>query len=473
MKRILFRFFTVLWVAALAALGLYYLLLSPRESRFDEEENRALSAAPELSAETVLGGELSRSMEDWMADHVPQRRAVIRFSQRLRDTLSLANYTDSLEILSRTDDALAGELDEAALEELADALLDEAAPSPDLTPEPTPEPAPEPSPEPTPEPSPEPTPKNPEKPPVNPDDFPDYVTVHLDYDDRSYDHYTYTKKSVLALTSVLDRLAACLPEDGTLVYTMVPQASVGNRFVNASDKRAFTSDDAALIEAVGARNVHAVSAANILGEAIREGQYVYFRTDMHWTPLGTWLVYREMAALAGLTPVEREAFDIRVETPFRGTYYRDHPTNYMVNNPDDLELLSPRFALEWRRVTAPDDYQLIPFLDENARANDRYTVYLGGPAGPWTYAQCDNGMTDNCLVVTDSFGLAFVPLVTQHYAQVHYYDPRYFSASTAGGSVKELIEKYQIKDIYVVVGDLHSYNSEFLLYQVSGQLGDR
>ena len=308
---------------------------------------------------------------------------------------------------------------------------------------------------------------------MNAEDYPNYCTVHLSFDDRDYDHYSYSKKSVLAFTSVLDRLAALLPEDGTLVYTMVPQASVGNLFVNAEEKRSFTADDAALVEAFGARNVHAVSAADILGTAILEGQYVYFRTDMHWTPLGTYLVYRQMVTLAGLEPVEREEFDIRVETPFRGTYYRDHPTNYMYNNPDDLELLSPRFPLEWRRITAPDEYREIPFLDDNARANDRYTVYLGGPAGPWTYAQCDNGQTDNCLVITDSFGLAFVPLMTQHYAQVHYYDPRFFNASVVGGSVAELIEKYEIKDIYVVVGDLHSYNSEFMLYQVSGQLGDR
>ena len=254
---------------------------------------------------------------------------------------------------------------------------------------------------------------------------------------------------------------------------MVPQASVGNLFVNAEDKRSFTANDAEMVEAFGARNVHAVSTAGILSEAIKEGQYVYFRTDMHWTPLGTYLVYREMAALAGLVPAEREEFDMQVETPFRGTYYRDGPTTWMYNNPDDLELLSPRFPLEWRRVTAPDEYRVIPFLDENASPTDRYTVYLGGPAGPWTYAQCDNGMTDNCLVITDSFGLAFVPLVTQHYAQVHYYDPRYFNEYTVGGAVADMIEKYQIKDVYVVVGDLHSYNSEFLLYQVSSQLGDQ
>ncbi len=56
MKRILFRVFTLLWVAGMALLGLYFLLLSPRESSYDENENRALAAAPPLTAETVFGG---------------------------------------------------------------------------------------------------------------------------------------------------------------------------------------------------------------------------------------------------------------------------------------------------------------------------------------------------------------------------------------------------------------------------------
>ena len=48
MKKFLFRAFALLWVAVMVLLGLYYLLLSPRESSFDESENRALAAAREM-----------------------------------------------------------------------------------------------------------------------------------------------------------------------------------------------------------------------------------------------------------------------------------------------------------------------------------------------------------------------------------------------------------------------------------------
>ena len=132
MKKILFRLFVILWVAVLALLGLYYLLLSPRESSFDESENRALAAAPALSAETVFGGGLSESMENWLADHVPQRRTLIGFHQRLRDTLSFASYEDSLAVIGRVDDALAGELSDDEFNALAEQML-APTPAPEVT----------------------------------------------------------------------------------------------------------------------------------------------------------------------------------------------------------------------------------------------------------------------------------------------------------------------------------------------------
>ena len=160
-----------------------------------------------------------------------------------------------------------------------------------------------------------------------------------------------------------------------------------------------------------------------------------------------------------------------METPFRGTYYRDDPSAYTDVTPDDLDILKPNVSLEWRRITGKDEYKLIDFINMKAKSNDRYTVYLSGPAGPWTYAECDNGKEENCLVLMDSFGLGYLPFLTANYKQVHYYDPRYFDKNVVGYSVAEMIEKYNIQDIYVVVGDLHSFDSSFLLSYANEQLG--
>jgi len=461
MKKLLFKTFIVLWVGIMVLLGIYLFFFAERTATVEESENRTLAPFPGISAESIFGGNWSQDMENWMSDHTPFRRTTIGISRSIRQFLSFASAEEQLADMTRTDDALSEDsVSEEELEKAARALLwkklhdteaEDAYPimmsDPELL-------------------------KNPAKPAASESDFPDTFPVHLAIDGKEYNYYNYSKRSVLAVTNVLDRIAAVIPDDGTLVFTMVPQSSIGTRFANAEEKTDLSCGAEAMIEALGAKNVHAVSASEILADAMRRDEYVYFRTDMHWTPYGTYLVYAKMAELAWTDPAEWDDYEKTVETPFYGTYYRDNPNSYMRNNPDDLTLVVPGFELEWRRIISPDEYKVIPFLNMDAKKNDRYTVYLGGPAGPWTYAQCSNDKEDNCLVITDSFGLAFVPMVTQNYAQVHYYDPRYFNKNTVGGSVADMIRKYNIKDVYVVVGDLHSYSSGFLITQLSDQLGD-
>lgn len=48
------------------------LLIMPKKE-FSENENRYLEKMPELSVKTVLGGEYTESLGDWLADHFPMR----------------------------------------------------------------------------------------------------------------------------------------------------------------------------------------------------------------------------------------------------------------------------------------------------------------------------------------------------------------------------------------------------------------
>lgn len=436
-------------------IGVYFLFFTEKSSTFDSDENRMLAAAPSFAPANVWNGDISTETEDFLSDHAPFRKTSIRWSKGLKNLVSAASYSDTLAVMDKKDDALSSdELNKDDLDQMAQQIEQETQP-------------------PAAEPSDTSTPKKREKPPASADDYADTLYLKMNVNDDVVYYYSYDKTNVLATISVLNRIAACLPEDGELVYTMVPQSWAGNTYLEYENKQGFISEMEPMVNALAAPNVQAVSSAEILGAAMERNEYVYFRTDMHWAVPGTYLVYKEMATLAGQTPAKWEDFDLNVEEPFLGTLYRDYPTPYMEENPDRLDLIQPKFGLEWRRIDGVDTWHPIDFLDYSAPYNDRYTVYLGGPGGPWTYAVLDNNIKRNCLVICDSFGLAFVPMVTQNYGQVHYYDPRYYDYGTVGYTVKEMIEKYEISDVYVVIGDLHSYDNDFLLYQASSQLGDQ
>lgn len=444
-------------VGFFALTGLWYMLFAPKEETYHEGENRNLAAAPELSFSSFWDGTLSNDLESWLLDRFFARDVAMDVSMGIKDIGSIASYEDALVIMGREDDALTdNDLDEDKLEDMMNELLNPTTP-PNTDPEDT---------------TPDGTEPAQTQPKLTVEDYPELLAIKGSSGGKETILKRHRRTYALALTSVLNRVAALLPEDGELMFTMVPQSNVANTFLATEDREYFTSEAEGMIDAFSADNVHAFSTAEILSDSLVRGDYVYFRSDMHWTPEGAYLVYCEMVKAAGLTPTPWEEFHIETEENFLGTYYRDNPSSYMKNNPDTLTLVRPDYPVEFRRITGKDSYKVIPLLDKNAKQSDRYSVYLGGSAGPWTYAVSDNGKTENCLVITDSFGLPFVPMVATNYGQVHYLDTRYYSKSTVGYTVKEMMEQYNITDVYVIVGDLHSYGSSFITYDLSDQLGD-
>lgn len=376
------KIYIVIWMTCLILLGVYYFAFAPKDSSYSEEENRNYAAFPMISAETLFSGEFGEELEAYLVDRFPIRNGIISKVNEVQSLISLATHEEYLLVAEDVVDPL----DQENFEDNIDELLSELTVDNDKEewgnqdfvengdssePEEISEVVEDVE-----------NPPIEAKPEISPDTFAATLNVVMQMNGETYYKGSYQKENVLSVTAVLNRYAELLPENGKLMFTVVPQSIVGNQFVNTKDKTAFYADVIA----------------------------------------------------------------------------------------DELDIVRPDFDLEWRRITAKDEYKEIDFINMNAKSNDRYTVYLGGPAGPWTYAECENGEEENCLVLTDSFGLGYIPFLAQNYKQVHYYDPRYYNYEEVGYDVAEMIEMYHIQDIYVIVGDLHSFDSGFLLSYAKEQL---
>lgn len=462
-KKLLQTMLIAVWVLLLLSMGVYYLLFAPRDSEFTDVENRTLAAFPEVTAESVFSGRFGEEFETYLLDRFPIRNEVISLVNRFQSTVSLATHEEYLMIAEDVKDPLDNTEYEDSLESLLADLNTPTQPDPG-----TEETQPPTEPEET---EPVENPPIEAKPAATLEDFPSLAGMYMNTGNGDVALRSYSSRNVAAVTAVLNKYAALLPENGKLMFTMGPPSYLVNNFVNAKEQVSFYNTWDEIINALGADNVYAFDSAEILAAAIKEGEYVSFRNDNHWTPYGAGLVYTEMAKRAGKEPARYpDDFDITVEEPFRGTYYRDNPGAYYNVEPDRLELLMPKIGVEYRQITGGDEYKVIDFLDMNASPYDRYAVYLCGPGGPWRYVQCDNEETENCLVITDSFGLTVMPYLTYNYNQVHYYDARYYNYYTVGSSVAEMIEKYQIHDIYVIVADFHTFDSGFLMNSANAHL---
>ena len=77
-------FLTVLWwLIGSVCLGVLLLLLSPRESRVSQTENRMLAGFPTLTIETLQSGKFFSGIEDFLSDGFFARDEVIDATEQL------------------------------------------------------------------------------------------------------------------------------------------------------------------------------------------------------------------------------------------------------------------------------------------------------------------------------------------------------------------------------------------------------
>ena len=139
------------WLMGCLCLGVLLLLLSPRESRLSQAENRMLAGFPELSAETLKSGAFFSGIEDYLSDGFFGRDQVVDmtdpvigiFDKRTEEQIQIQEAAEIERLLVL--DAQGGE------------EMPEEIPAPEPTPEPTPHPTAEPTAEPSPTPTAEPT----------------------------------------------------------------------------------------------------------------------------------------------------------------------------------------------------------------------------------------------------------------------------------------------------------------------------
>lgn len=466
---------TILAVTACAALllllgfGLFELLFAPKGEVFSEEENRMLAQRPPLSGETLSDGSFTDGVERFLADHFPGRSGVITFTQDLRQVGSLATWEDyarvaedeSVPVMEYSDDLTA-----------TDAPV---TPRPTRVPTPTPAPSPTPTetsvptdlsetPEPTSTPEPTPTPR-PTKPPVDLSEWPREFHFYLIDGQKKSAAVTQKRRELENQAALYNAYASLLPEGGRMVITIVPISTRAARIRSYADPQGMTSEIEPFLHAITAENISVISAADLLSEPLLNGEYVYFRSDRHWTPYGAHIVISRCMEEIGETLPPYDSFQKTQEYPFLGTIYRDTRNRELEKDPDTLDLLIPTHPVTVRRYSRPDTYVEVPFIDQNAKPQDRYACYLGGPSGQITVIERTDVDPDKplrtCFMITDSYGLCTTPYFMEIYDRVIVYDPRYYDKPIMG-ALSDLIERYEVRDIFLVAGEVDVYDPPYL-----------
>lgn len=159
-------------------------------------------------------------------------------------------------------------------------------------------------------------------------------------------------------------------------------------------------------------------------------EYIYYRTDHHWTTTGAYYAYEAYCEAQGLTPFDRAAHTA-VEVPnFYGTSYAkaripfaeaDTITYYDLPNRMQVYTVQGNGTL-----AAPADGAATGLYDEAQwAAYDKYAAFLYGNNG---FSRIEGDGTGRVLVVKDSYANSFVPYLTANYAVIDVVDFRAYPA---------------------------------------------
>lgn len=173
-------------------------------------------------------------------------------------------------------------------------------------------------------------------------------------------------------------------------------------------------------------------------------EYIYYKTDHHWTTKGAYYSYKKFMQDIGVAPHEESYFDIRPVThDFYGSLYSK--SGFRGLKPDSIKLYTPK---QDENISVyyfdNNEYKSSLYEREHIEKKDKYNVFLGGNHS-LIKIETNSDKRKKLLIVKDSFANSFIPFLTGHYGEIYIVDLRYYS-----DSLKELIDSNDIKEVLIL-----------------------
>lgn len=268
-------------------------------------------------------------------------------------------------------------------------------------------------------------------------------------DGAAYSIYYFSQSGADTYVAAVNEAAERLDGISHVYSLLVPSSAVvlpEDEYIGVGG-----SDQRQVLDYVWSRLSEAATQVDILDTMQQHGdEYVYFRTDHHWTQLGAYYGYVEFCKARGIKPVALETYSYRDDGEFTGTYYWSI-AEIMDPWPDDFETYTPADTntIEWWGGYEDSEHGTLDIVEDASDwdPTEKYDAF----------AACDpaRGLVHNqkikdgssCLVVKDSYGSAFIPFLVANYEYVHILDPRYYL-----GSVTAYARDNEVQDVIFVFG---------------------
>lgn len=189
-------------------------------------------------------------------------------------------------------------------------------------------------------------------------------------------------------------------------------------------------------------------------------EYIFYRTDHHWTSLGAYYGLSALAESMGLPCPALDSYTDRhvVSEEFYGTTWSSSGFSWV--DPDTMETFVN--APEGLKVTSypqgsPVEGKLYDF--SFLEKKDKYSMFMGGNC-PMHVIETGNEDKPSLLILRDSYMDSLIPFLLDDFSEIHVLDLRYYRAS-----LKAYIEQNDFDNVLVCysVSNFCSDSNIFLL----------
>jgi len=432
MKRLYAALLGIL-LAALLAVGIYSLV--DQDATVSLSEKRDLAKMPEFSWASLADGSYIEQLEKHYADTFPGREKLLGLNRAMNKLYYYSpgeqNYLaiDFKGGVERGGEALQ---DVQAIQSGTTPAVQPAAPPQANTAQPQEDAAPETEPDAPPENEPEDEPKH-ELPQIDLPGMDEAASIGtiIIIGDNAMDIPTATNEVIDDYAAAVNHLNDALGPDVRTISLVTPNSG---EFYSPEDKHTGVHSQKDMIERCYGgmdESVVTVDAYSLLREHADE--YIFFRTDHHWTALGAYYAYVQFCEAVGFEPAKLEEFQSGTYTGFLGSMYtftQGYPqSDALRDNPDTLTYYLPKVeahAKYYSDSTLSDGVPISVVYTKLAEdVQNKYLCFIGGDNPICVIETEVDGPV--CMVLKESYGNAFVPFLTSHYSKIVVIDPRKFN----------------------------------------------
>lgn len=175
-------------------------------------------------------------------------------------------------------------------------------------------------------------------------------------------------------------------------------------------------------------------------------EYIYYKTDHHWTTKGAYYGYQRLGEHMGYVPYEEEYYNkMEITRSFYGSLYSKSGFRHLKS--DTIELYTPKGEGKLDIWYYEEKEGSDSFYDmDSLKKKDKYTVFMGGNH-PAARIRTGNAPGRKLLLIKDSFANSLIPFLACHYSEIYMVDLRYFD-----GSIKELVQENNIEEALILYG---------------------